>query len=249
MAAATTVKANDAPTRWSSAARDSSNADVRPPCATGCSTRACRRSAGARRRRVGARAAGRRRSARLGQFSVGDACAVHRLPRLAQLPAAHDRPGAGPSQAGRQSRSADASSRRRRRRTNTVTPRDLPIGAMCSVRPTPDAARPSRARPTRRGRVDRPLRVRRRRPRRDAHPVAASSSWSRAGSGPARARSCGRCWAWHGRPSSASRWREVFAGTAGTRRSAAFLVPPNAAFLPQVPQLMSDSLADQHGLR
>ena len=61
----------------------------------------------------------------------------------------------------------------------------------------------------------------------------------------ARARCCGPSSGWRGRPTSSAR-------CAGTARSlddrAAFLVPPNAAFLPQVPQLVSDSVRDNVGL-
>ena len=55
----------------------------------------------------------------------------------------------------------------------------------------------------------------------------------------------GRCSGCRGRPTSSAR-------CAGTARllddRAAFLVPPNAAFLPQVPQLVSDSVRDNVGL-
>ena len=72
-----------------------------------------------------------------------------------------------------------------------------------------------------------------------------SSSCSPGPSVPARARCCAPCWGWRGRPTSPARC----AGTATVLDDrGAFLVPPNAAFLPQVPQLVSDSVRDNVGL-
>ena len=64
-------------------------------------------------------------------------------------------------------------------------------------------------------------------------------------SGPASARCCGRSSGWRSRPRSPAR-------CGGTARSStdrgAFFVPPNAAFLSQVPQLVSDSVRDNVAL-
>ncbi len=172
---------------------------------------------------------------------------LHRISRLAQLPAANGGAHAGPPQAGFSGlRSHARAGGRRRRQQHRLQSRPADRDTSHAHTATASAARASATRRARRSwpqchiphrrrcarrqlqraarqlhRVDRPDR------RRQEHAAAC----------PARPRTARR------------RSRATSCGTVGVLDDrAAFLIPPNAAFLPQVPQLISDSVADNIAL-
>ena len=249
MAAATTVKVNDATELGAGPARAaSSTAAGRRRCATGCSTRACRRSARARPTSVSGSCCSVSAGAiASGAFDVGTlALFVSYLGWLAFLPRMVGRVLARRKQAGiafdrmrRLVADADAG--------NTVRPRSLPLeGWQSGTRPAD--VRPARV-PLERFEV---RRLTARYPG-GAGVVDVSFTIERGEfvvvTGADRVRqddaAAGRARASRGRPtcSGVVAWN----GDVLTDR-AAFLVPPNAAFLPQVPQLVSDSVRDNVGL-
>ena len=159
MAAATTVKVNDAigpvdPLGCRSWSTGAAHRRARP--------RARRGRAGVQpgrgRRRAGARAARQRRRDRVGRVRRRPARGVHRVPRLAQLPAADGRAGARPPQAGGRRVRPDERAGRRRARRQHGAPASTCRSARRGSAPT-RLARTRRDRRCASSRVERPRRA------------------------------------------------------------------------------------------
>ena len=243
MSAATTVKVNGADgAGWTACACWSMPA-AEPPSAT----ESRQRSAGLRARccryRARVRVAGDRRGHGGRHVRCRQAGRVHRVPRLAELPAAHGRPSAwlGASRPAPRS-TASAAWSPMAMCGNIVHP------ACCrsvgrEQRPRIIAVRPERATLQLAQSTRTHCRVLHRRRCQDVSFTVPRGSFTvltgPIGSG--KSTRCGRCWASLAAPPYRS--RVLWNGNEVADR-AAFFVPPNAAYLPQVPQLISDSVAD-----